>query len=43
MRLELMRLASLQPHSAACMVRAFSISASARRYSSGITLRNFVQ
>ncbi len=30
-------------HSAACMVRAFSISASARRYSTGITLRNIGQ
>src|SRR5207302_1550964 len=30
-------------YSAACIVRAFSISASARRYSSGITLRNMGQ
>ena len=28
-------------YSAACMVRAFAISASARLYSTGITLRNF--
>src|SRR6202035_717376 len=30
-------------YSAACIVRAFSISASARRYSTGITLRNIGQ
>ena len=35
------RRARIGAYSAACIVRAFSISASARRYSTGITLTNF--